>query len=61
MCICNMLLSSLCHAELLKSDWLEGWIGGQGAAASLKLLSHLVDVTFIWTNAAHVQFSPGFY
>lgn len=27
MCICNMLLSSLCHAELLKSDWLEGWPG----------------------------------
>lgn len=47
MCICNMLLSSLCHAELLKSDWLEGWMGGQAAAVSLKLLSHLVDVTFI--------------
>lgn len=28
MCICNMLLSSLCHAKLLKSDWLEGWMGG---------------------------------
>lgn len=55
MCICNMLLSSLCHAELLKSDWLEGWMGGQAAAVSLKLLSHLVDVTFIWANAAHVQ------
>lgn len=27
MCICNMLLSSLCHAELLKSDWLEGLDG----------------------------------
>lgn len=29
-CICNMLLSSLSHAELLKSDWLEGWMPGFG-------------------------------
>lgn len=28
--ICNMLLSSLCHAELLKSDWLEGGWQGVG-------------------------------
>lgn len=29
MCICNMLLSSLCHAELLKADWpgQDGWVG----------------------------------
>lgn len=29
MCICNMLLSSLCHAELLKADWpgRDGWVG----------------------------------
>lgn len=30
MCICNMLLSSLCHAELLNLSRLEGWmrVGG---------------------------------
>lgn len=32
MCICNMLFSLLCHAELLKSDWLER-LKGEGLAS----------------------------
>lgn len=65
MCICNMLLSSLCHAELLKSDWLEGWTGGfSGRQArmftlhsddqTLNMLWFTFPVDFGFLHSAHV-------
>lgn len=48
MCICNMLLSSLCHAKLLKSDWLEGWMGGFWAYRQ-----DVVPAAFLKTELCH--------
>lgn len=41
-CICNMLLSSLCLAELLQSDWLEGW-KGRGQIVQMLHLHHMEE------------------
>lgn len=46
-CICNMLLSSLCHAKLLQSDLLEGWMGALGGLVRGLLMRYSlhVDIT----------------